>query len=83
MSHLYIHFYDTVAVKFPTKCEKYTFLDVFLILPTDMTLLLVFHRKDLCEAKHEMQSVSKFSDVLFALKSDGPPVEASSGQEWY
>ena len=35
--------------------------------------LLVFHRKDLCEAKHEMQSVFKFSDVLFALKSDVPP----------
>ena len=34
---------------------------------------LVFHRKDLCEAKHEMQSVFKFSDVLFALKSDVPP----------
>ena len=30
-------------------------------------VLLVFHRKDLCEAKHEMQSVFKFSDVLFAL----------------
>ena len=43
---------------------------------------LVFCRKDLCEAKHEMQSVFKFSDVLFALKSDGPQVEASSGQEW-
>ena len=26
-----------------------------------------------CEAKHEMQSVLKFSDVLFALKSDRPP----------
>ena len=31
---------------------------------------LVF-RKDLFEAKHETQSVFKFSDVLFALKSDG------------
>ena len=37
--------------------------------------LLVFHRKDLCEAKHEMQSVFKFSDV--------PPLEASSGQDQY
>ena len=37
--------------------------------------LLVFCRKVLCEAKHEMQSVFKFSDV--------PPVEASSGQEQY
>ena len=32
--------------------------------------LLVFH-KDLSEAKYETQSVIKFSDVLFALKSDG------------
>ena len=38
-----------------------------------VTSLLIFYRKDLCEAKHEMQSVFKFSDVLFALKSDGPP----------
>ena len=43
---------------------------------------LVFH-KDLCEAKHEKQSVFKFPDALFALKSDGPLVEASSGQKWY
>ena len=35
--------------------------------------LLVFHRKDPCEAKYEMQSVFKFSDVLFALNSDGYP----------
>ena len=33
---------------------------------------LLFRRKDLCEAKHETQSVLKFLDVLFALKSDGP-----------
>ena len=38
---------------------------------------LVFHRKEFCETKHKMQSVLKFLDVLFALKSDGPPVEAS------
>ena len=36
--------------------------------------------KDLCEAKHEMQSVFKFSDVLFALRSDGPPIVEVSGQ---
>ena len=42
--------------------------------------LLVFCRKDLCEAKHEMESVFKFSDVLFAPKSDGPPVVEVSGQ---
>ena len=30
-----------------------------------------------CKAKHEMQSVFKFSDVLFSLKSDVPPVEPS------
>ena len=35
--------------------------------------LLVFHRKDHSEAKHEMQNVFKFSEILFALKSDGPP----------
>ena len=40
--------------------------------------LLVFRRKDLCEAKHEMQSVFKFSDVLFALGSDGPPTVETS-----
>ena len=34
---------------------------------------LVFRRKDLCEAKHETQSVFRFSDVLFTLKSDIPP----------
>ena len=39
--------------------------------------LLVFHRKDLCEAKPQTPSVFKFSDVLFALKSDRPPIEAS------
>ena len=36
--------------------------------------LLVFHRKDFCKAKHETQTVFKFSDVLFALKSDGTPM---------
>ena len=46
-------------------------------------LSLVFRRKDLCEAKHERQSVFIFSDILFALKSDGPPVEVSCGQDWY
>ena len=35
--------------------------------------LLVFHRKDLCEAKHEIHSVFKSSDVLFAVKWDGAP----------
>ena len=48
-----------------------------------MVFLLVFHRKDLCEAKHEMQSVFKFSDVLFAHRSDEPPFKASSGREQY
>ena len=43
----------------------------------DFDGLLVFRRKDLCEAKHETESVFKFSDVLFALRSDVPPsVEA-------
>ena len=32
---------------------------------------LIFRRKD-CEAKHETQSASKFSDVVLALKSDVP-----------
>ena len=35
-------------------------------------ILLIFLRKDLCEAKHEMHSVLKFSDVHFELKSDVP-----------
>ena len=43
---------------------------------------LVFHRKDLCEAKHETQSVFKFSDVLFALSQMYPPVETSHDQVW-
>ena len=35
-------------------------------------------RKELCEAGPQNPSVFKFSDVLFALKSDAPPqVEAS------
>ena len=48
-----------------------------LLLPS-----LVFHRKDLCQAKHEMQSVFKFSDVLLALSQMYHPVEASGGQVW-
>ena len=39
----------------------------------DINILLVFCRKDLCEVRPEMQSVFRFSDVIFALKSDGPP----------
>ena len=42
-----------------------------------------FVEKTSGEAKHETQSVFKFSDVLFALRSDGPPAEASSDQEQY
>ena len=42
--------------------------------------LLVFHRKDLCEARTQTPSVFKYSDVLFALKSDGPPGIGISGQ---
>ena len=41
--------------------------------------LLVFPRKDLCKARPQTPSVFK----VFALKSDRPPVEASSDQEWY
>ena len=41
---------------------------------------MVFHRKDLCEAKPKMQSVFKFSDVLFALKSDGGPTDVALDQ---
>ena len=44
---------------------------------------LVFHRKDLCDGRPKTPSVFKFSDVLFVLESDGPPVEASSGHEQY
>ena len=42
--------------------------------------LLVFHRKDLSDARPKMQSVFKFSDVIFALKSDGPPIGETLGQ---
>ena len=47
-------------------------------------LLLVFRRRDLCEARPQTASVFEFSDVVLALKSDRhPPVEASGGQEQY
>ena len=62
------------------KVPKNTPRDTNQVSPT---ILLVFHWKDLCDARPKMQSVFKFSDILFALKSDGPLVEASSGQEWY
>ena len=42
--------------------------------------LLVFCRKDLCEARPQTPSVFKFSDVLFTLKSDGPPCRCISSQ---
>ena len=48
-----------------------------------MVRLLVFRRKDLREVKHGTQSAFKFSDVLFAHRSVGPPIVANSGQEWY
>ena len=44
---------------------------------------LVFCRKSLCEAKHEMQSVFKFSNVPHMSDRYTPLVEASSGQEQY
>ena len=31
--------YDTIAVKFPKKCEKYEFWDAFFVSPTDRTFL--------------------------------------------
>ena len=42
--------------------------------------LLVFRRKDLCEARPKPQIVFRFPDVLFALKSDGPRVDEALGQ---
>ena len=45
--------------------------------------LLVFHREDLCEVTSRMQSVLKFSDVLFALSQMYLPVETSHRQVWY
>ena len=36
---------------------------------------MVFRRKHLCEARPKTQSVLKFSDVLFQLKSDVLPHE--------
>ena len=43
---------------------------------------LVFCRKDLYEAKHETQNVFKVSDILLALKLDGPPEVISHDQVW-
>ena len=37
------------------------------IITLDVGFSLVFRRKGLCEARPKMQSVFKFSDVLFAL----------------
>ena len=48
-----------------------------------ITNSLVFHRKDLHEAKHEMQSVFKFSCPFCHLSQMYLPVEASSSQEQY
>ena len=45
-----------------------------------MGSLLVFCRKDLCEARPKRQCVFKFSDVLFSLSQMGPPVVVASGQ---
>ena len=50
--------------------------------PWDVECLLVFCRNDLCEAKHEMQSVLTFWDVLFALKSDRPCHRWGFGSGW-
>ena len=52
-------------------------ISVSYIMSTIREVLLVLKT---CEAKHEMQSVSKFSDVLFALKPVGPPVDEALGQ---
>ena len=41
---------------------------------------LVFHRKDLCKLTPKMQSVFKFSDVLFALSQMDHPVYEGLGQ---
>ena len=43
-------------------------------------MLLVFRRKDLCEARPKTQSVSKFWDVLFALSQMDPHKDEASGQ---
>ena len=44
---------------------------------------LVFCRKDPCEVTPKMQSVFKFSNVLFALSQMYPPVETSHREVWY
>ena len=49
-------------------------MEPYKLLSDALPYSLVFC-KDLCEAKHQRQSVFKFSDVPFALKSDGPPVD--------
>ena len=41
---------------------------------------MVFHRKDLHEARLKMQSVFKFSDALFVLSQVDPPIVEAPGQ---
>ena len=50
------------------ECPGVLILDV--VVPF---MVLLLGLKDLYEAKHETQRVFKFSDVLFVVKSDGPP----------
>ena len=50
------------------------------LLPGRVIIYLVFHRKVLCDARPKMQSLFKFLDVLFALKSDGPLIDEALGQ---
>ena len=42
-------------------------------------LVLVLHRKDLCEARPKMQSVFKLSDNLSALSQMDPPIDEAFG----
>ena len=50
----------------------------FISVEPKLPDFLAFHRRDLCEARSK--SVFKFSDVLFPLKSDIPPIDEALGQ---
>ena len=68
--HLCMHicsFYSTLNEQTVNHIKHQCFIVIH------QTYSLVFCRKDLCEVRPKTPSVFKFSDVLFALKSDGSP----------
>ena len=62
--------------------NKYTVTELLVLMKVCvffMFILVFYKKKNLCGARPKMQNVFKFSDVLFALKSDGPPIVEVSG----